>query len=449
MPTSVMEYARVIPSVSSLLPLYASFSTSLMLLRNAYHELVPEKLESFLTSKLENYFRRTRSKPSYDTFVIDDSWEGQHRNKLIDISIFYLSTKIGHKNKTIKIGKFKGRKGIMAGLVNGEEIVDIYEGIEITWYFDCRKDEDGGDEYFELSFEDKYREKVFNEYLDHVIRTYKAMTKEKRVLRIYSRDCNGWDWIEFQHAATFDTLAMDYELKRAITDDLDRFLARKDYYKKICRAWKRGYLLYGPPGTGKSSLIAAMANYLNYNVYNLELANISSESDLKSAMLHAGRKSIIVIEDIDCNSGVHDRSKSDNSESDNSNNVRFTLSALLNCIDGLWSSCAEERIIAFTTNHKEVLDPALLRPGRMDMHIHMSYCTTEGFRVLVSNYLDIKDHPLFEEIDGLIRSMEVTPASLAEELMKSDVADVALGEVLNFLKQKRMEKDKIDEEKLC
>ncbi|KAF2312334.1 hypothetical protein GH714_034285 [Hevea brasiliensis] len=334
MPTSVMEYARVIPSVSSLLPLYASFSTSLMLLRNAYHELVPEKLESFLTSKLENYFRRTRSKPSYDTFVIDDSWEGQHRNKLIDISIFYLSTKIGHKNKTIKIGKFKGRKGIMAGLVNGEEIVDIYEGIEITWYFDCRKDEDGGDEYFELSFEDKYREKVFNEYLDHVIRTYKAMTKEKRVLRIYSRDCNGWDWIEFQHAATFDTLAMDYELKRAITDDLDR-------------------------------------------------------------------KSIIVIEDIDCNSGVHDRSKSDNSDpiipimsgsvhilfhmhqlitsffihkQENVNIIRdainfpfsdeqFTLSALLNCIDGLWSSCAEERIIAFTTNHKEVLDPALLRPG--------------------------------------------------------------------------------------
>ncbi|KAJ6367141.1 hypothetical protein OIU77_003506 [Salix suchowensis] len=56
------------------------------------------------------------------------------------------------------------------------------------------------------------------------------------------------------------------------------------------------------------------------------------------------------------------------------------LSGLLNFIDGLWSSCGDERIIVFTTGHKENPDPALLRPGRMDMHIHMSYCTPrEGF----------------------------------------------------------------------
>lgn len=324
MGSSVMEYAKIIPSVSSLLPLYASFSTSLMLLRNAYHELVPEKLESFLLSKFEYFFSRRKSKPSYDTFVIDDSWEGQNRNKLIDISIFYLSNKIGHKNKIIRIGKFKGRKNVMTGLVKGEEIVDIFEGIEITWFFNCRKEEDGSDEYFELSFEDKYREKVFNEYLDHVIRTYKAMNKEEKGLRFYSWEWPSWHWIEFQHAATFDVLAMDFDLKKAIMNDLDRFLSRKDYYKRIGRPWKRGYLLYGPPGTGKSSLVAAMANYLNYNVYELELADIGSDSDLRDAMFHVGRKSIIVIEDIDCNSGVHDRSKTDDSISDSNKNVRLS-----------------------------------------------------------------------------------------------------------------------------
>lgn len=86
---------------------------------------------------------------------------------------------------------------------------------------------------------------------------------------------------------------------------------------------------------------------------------------------------------------------------------------MLNFIDGLWSSCGGERIIVFTTNHKNRLDPALLRPGRMDMHIHMSYCNPSGFMILVSNYLGINDHNLFPEIDELLTKVEVTPAKMA------------------------------------
>lgn len=118
--------------------------------------------------------------------------------------------------------------------------------------------------------------------------------------------------------------------------------------------------------------------------------------------------------------------------------MQFTLSGLLNFIDGLWSSCGDERIIIFTTNNRDKLDPALLRAGRMDMHISMSYLTAEGFKILATNYLDIKDHHRqFEEIEELIESMNVTPAEVAEELMKSDDADVSLGGLLNFLNVKR------------
>lgn len=128
---------------------------------------------------------------------------------------------------------------------------------------------------------------------------------------------------------------------------------------------------------------------------------------------------------------------------------QVTLSGLLNFIDGLWSSCGDERIIIFTTNHKERLDPALLRPGRMDVHVHMSYCTPCGFRLLASNYLGIKDHALFPEIEQQIKSTEVTPAEVAEELIKSDDPEVALKGLIEFLKVKKKENEeaKAKEEK--
>lgn len=112
---------------------------------------------------------------------------------------------------------------------------------------------------------------------------------------------------------------------------------------------------------------------------------------------------------------------------------------MLNVIDGLWSGYGSERVIVFTsTNHRERLDPALLRPGRMDMHIHMSCCTPTGFKILASNYLGINYHFMFKEIEELIKEVEVSPAEIAEELMGSDDADSSLGGLIKFLKMKKL-----------
>lgn len=90
---------------------------------------------------------------------------------------------------------------------------------------------------------------------------------------------------------------------------------------------------------------------------------------------------------------------------------------MLNFIDGLWSACGGERIIIFTTNNKDKLDPTLIRRGRMDKHIVMSYCRFEAFKVLAKNFLDVEEHELFGEIRQLLEETNVTPADVAENLM--------------------------------
>ncbi|VVB14975.1 unnamed protein product [Arabis nemorensis] len=110
---------------------------------------------------------------------------------------------------------------------------------------------------------------------------------------------NRWESVNFEQPSSFDTTAMNDELKRSVKGDL-RFIKRKDFYKRIGKAWKRGYLLYGPPGTGKSSLVAAMANYLKFDIYDLQLASVHGDSFLRKMLLKVKSKSILVVEDIDC-----------------------------------------------------------------------------------------------------------------------------------------------------
>lgn len=255
---------------------------------------------------------------------------------------------------------------------------------------------------------------------------------------------------------------MDPQKKKEIMEDLQDFANGQSFYHKTGRAWKRGYLLYGPPGTGKSSMIAAMANYLGYDIYDLELTEVHNNSELRKLLMKTSSKSIIVIEDIDCSINLTNRNNNNNGNTSVSAASRsyydselrgggggcgeeggntITLSGLLNFTDGLWSCCGSERIFVFTTNHIEKLDPALLRSGRMDMHIFMSYCSFPALKILLKNYLGCEECELEEtilrQLEEVVDVARMTPADISEVLIKNRrKKEKAVEELLETLKMR-------------
>ena len=123
----------------------------------------------------------------------------------------------------------------------------------------------------------------------------------------------------------------------------------------------------------------------------------------------------------------------------------------MNFIDGLWSACGGERLIVFTTNYAEKLDPALIRKGRMDKHVELSFCGFEAFKVLAKNYAGVDDHRLFGAIGELLADAEMTPADVAEHLMPKTIrggdCEASLRSLVEALeKEKRMRSAKVQEE---
>ncbi|KAM7427693.1 mitochondrial chaperone [Porites harrisoni] len=128
--------------------------------------------------------------------------------------------------------------------------------------------------------------------------------------------------------------------------------------------YRRGYLLFGPPGCGKSSFIQALAGELDYSICVMNLSDRSLSDDrLIHLMSCAPQQSIVLLEDIDAAFVKRTDEKEEGKAYSYPN--RVTFSGLLNTLDGVASS--EERLVFMTTNHLDRLDPALIRPGRVDL----------------------------------------------------------------------------------
>ncbi|GJM98664.1 hypothetical protein PR202_ga15693 [Eleusine coracana subsp. coracana] len=297
-------------------------------------------------------------------------------------------------------------------------VADTFEGHRAVWTHHADTLQDSLEERrsFSLRLPKRHAATVLPAYLAHLAAAADHLERSSRARRLHTNAASptrAWASVPFCHPTTFDTLALDPALKARLLSDLAAFAGGAEFYRRTGRPWKRGYLLHGPPGSGKSSLIAAMANHLRYDVFDLELTRVATNADLRALLIQTTNRSIIVIEDIDCS--LH---------------------------------LTGERVIVFTTNHVDGIDPALLRPGRMDVHVRLDACGPHAVRELADRYVGVgAGHEMLDAAeDAIVRGgAEMTPAEVGEVLLRNrDEPEAAVTELAAELKARRRDTDDDD-----
>lgn len=218
-----------------------------------------------------------------------------------------------------------------------------------------------------------------------------------------SNSDNTWVPLARRLKRPLSSIVLDPGVREFLVGDVKDFLASKAWYQERGIPFRRGYLLYGAPGSGKTSVIQAIAGELCLDIYILALSRSGlDDSSLATLLSSLPEQCIVLMEDVDAafyhglsrepglpmattsaETGARDRPPS-SGESPG----KLSLSGILNAIDGIAAN--EGRILFATTNKYDVLDPALCRPGRMDLRLqfhHASrYQAREVFKHFFASY---------------------------------------------------------------
>jgi hypothetical protein len=141
-----------------------------------------------------------------------------------------------------------------------------------------------------------------------------------------------------------------------LRDDIQTFIDHEQDYVRRGMPYHRGYMLYGPPGTGKTSVVRALAAHFGLDLWYAPLGDLEKDTSLMSLINQVQPGSILLLEDVDVYHATRERDDSTHGAS---------MAGLLNALDGV---ATPHGLITFmTTNDLDVIDKALLRPGRIDV----------------------------------------------------------------------------------
>jgi SpoVK/Ycf46/Vps4 family AAA+-type ATPase len=228
---------------------------------------------------------------------------------------------------------------------------------------------------------------------------------------------------------------------RLIEKRIRFFLDNKEWYDSRGIPYQLGMLLSGVPGAGKTSCIRAISNITKRHIINVNFANITTATQLKN-LFYSDKiqvytdqsmsivqtyhipidQRIYVLEEIDAIGDiVKQRNPGEKSDSNITVNDELNLMEILTVLDGTME--IPGRIFIMTTNHPEVLDAALIRPGRVDVNVKFGYANKEIIAEMFMAYFDIPfpNEHLHELPDNIL-----TPAEISEVLFRNfDTRNVA------------------------
>lgn len=194
-----------------------------------------------------------------------------------------------------------------------------------------------------------------------------------------------------------------------VLNDVKKFLSKEtmDKYDLLGIPYKKNYLLEGLPGTGKTSLIYSIASELNFDIAILNFNRKLDDMQFMRAVQSIPIDTILVLEDIDVL--FQERKSSDEIKHS------LTFSGLLNVLDGLGH---QGKLITFmTTNYKNRLDKALIRPGRIDYILQFDYATKDQIQHMYNRFIPTQKER-FEDFYKYIEKnrLKITTAMLQQFL---------------------------------